>query len=67
MNTIGDGQPEVHNEYATNEFLHTRGLPAPSSGARAGYILQRVVDASKPFGTIVEIRGETGSIAIAGK
>jgi poly-gamma-glutamate synthesis protein (capsule biosynthesis protein) len=67
LNTIGDGQPDVHDEYASNEFLHTRGLPAPATGARAGYILQRLSDASKPFGTMVEMRGETGSIAIAGK
>ena len=42
LNTIGDGQPDVHNEYASNQFLHTRGLarrrrperePATSSSA----------------------------------
>src|SRR4029077_18597351 len=42
LNTIGDGQPDVHDEYANNQFLHTRGLPAPAAGARAGYILQRL-------------------------
>src|SRR5207253_2752651 len=50
LNTIGDGQPDVHNAYASNEFLHTRGLPTPATGARAGYILQRLSEASKPFG-----------------
>ena len=59
LNTIGEGQPDVHNPYANNEFLHTRGLPSPATGARAGYILQRVAEASKPFGTTIEIRGET--------
>jgi len=59
LNTIGEGQPDVHDEYASNEFLHTRGLPAPASGVRAGYILQRLADASKPFGTVMEIKGET--------
>ena len=63
LNPIGDGQPDVHDAYATNEFLFTRGLPAPASGARAGYILQRVADASKPFGTVTEIRGDTATIA----
>jgi len=62
LNTIGDGQPDVHNPYASNEFLHTRGLPAPATGARAGYILQRVANASKPFGTTIEIKGETASV-----
>jgi poly-gamma-glutamate synthesis protein (capsule biosynthesis protein) len=67
MNTIGDGQPDVHNEYATNEFLVTRGLPAPATGARAGYILQRLADASKPFGTQMAISGDTATITIAGR
>jgi len=62
LNPIGDGQPDAHDPHANNEFLHTRGLPVPAAGARAGYILQRVADASKPFGTIVEIRGDTGTV-----
>jgi poly-gamma-glutamate synthesis protein (capsule biosynthesis protein) len=65
LNTIGDGQPDVHNPYASNEFLHTRGLPAAAAGARAGYILQRVATASKPFGTAIDVKGETATIAIA--
>jgi len=67
LNTIGDGQPDVHSEYASNEFLHTRGLPAPASGARAGYILQRVADASKAFGTAMEIKGETATVTVTGR
>ena len=62
LNPVGDGQPDVHNAYTSNEFLHTRGLPAPATGARAGYILQRLADASRPFGTTIEIQGETASI-----
>ena len=65
LNPIGDGQPDVHNPYTSNEFLHTRGLPAPVTGARAGYILQRVGDASKPFGTRITIVGDKGTIAFA--
>jgi poly-gamma-glutamate capsule biosynthesis protein CapA/YwtB (metallophosphatase superfamily) len=67
LNTIGDGQPDAHDEYASNQFLHTRGLPAPATGARAGYILQRLADASKPFGTAMEIRGDTATIAVASR
>jgi len=67
LNTIGDGQPDVHNAYTSNEFLHTRGLPSPATGARAGYILQRVANASKPFGTAMEIKGETATIAVSGR
>jgi hypothetical protein len=64
LNPIGQGQPDVHNPYADNEFLHTRGLPTPATGARARYILQRIADASKTFGTTIEISGETATIAI---
>jgi len=62
LNTLGDGQPDVHDPRASNEFLFTRGLPTPATGARAGYILQRVADASKPFATTIAIRGETASV-----
>lgn len=62
MNPIGSGQPDVHNPYADNEFLHTRGLPAAATGARAGYILRRVAEASNPFGTSITIRGDTGIV-----
>jgi poly-gamma-glutamate synthesis protein (capsule biosynthesis protein) len=67
LNNIGDGQPDVHNPYATNEFLYTRGLPAAATAARAAYILQRVAEASKSFGTKVEISGETATITLAGR
>jgi len=68
MNYVGEGQPDIHNEYASNQFLHTRGLPSPATGARAGYILQRLAELSKPFGTRFEIKGETAEINLrAGK
>ena len=35
-----------------------------ATGARAGYILQRLADASTPFGTKVEVRGETAEIKL---
>lgn len=66
MNPIGDGQPDVHDPYASNEFLHTRGLPTAATGSRAGYILQRVAAASKPFGTKVDVSGEHATITVAG-
>jgi poly-gamma-glutamate capsule biosynthesis protein CapA/YwtB (metallophosphatase superfamily) len=66
LNNVGEGQPDIHNEYANNPFLDTRGLPSPVTGARAGYILQRLADASKPFGTTVEIKGNTAEIKLNG-
>jgi poly-gamma-glutamate capsule biosynthesis protein CapA/YwtB (metallophosphatase superfamily) len=64
LNYVGEGQPDIHNAYTNNEFLDTRGLPSPVTGARAGYILQRLADASKPFGTKVEIKGDTAEIKL---
>ena len=62
LNTLGEGQPDVHSPYTSNQFLHTRGLPSPATGARAGYILQRLADASRPFGTTIEVKGEIAEI-----
>ena len=64
LNNVGEGQPNIHSEYANNEFLDTRGLPSPVTGARAGYILQRLADASKPFGTTMELKGDTAEIKL---
>jgi poly-gamma-glutamate capsule biosynthesis protein CapA/YwtB (metallophosphatase superfamily) len=64
LNNVGEGQPDIHNEYTNNQFLDTRGLPSPATGARAGYILQRLANLSKPFGTEVEIKGDTAEIKL---
>jgi poly-gamma-glutamate capsule biosynthesis protein CapA/YwtB (metallophosphatase superfamily) len=64
LNNIGQGQPDVNSQYTNNQFLQTRGLPMPATGARAGYILQRLADASKPFGTTLEIKGDTAEIKL---
>ena len=64
LNNIGEGQPDVHSEYTNNQFLDTRGLPSPATGARAGYILQRLADSSKPFGTTFVIKGDTAEIKL---
>jgi poly-gamma-glutamate capsule biosynthesis protein CapA/YwtB (metallophosphatase superfamily) len=64
MNNLGEGQPDAHNPYANNQFLDTRGLPSPATGARAGYILERLADLSKPFGTTIEIKGDTAEIKL---
>ena len=64
LNNAGQGQPDIHNEYANNQFLDTRGLPSPATGARAGYILQRLADSSKPFGTTIEVKGNIAEIIL---
>lgn len=64
LNNVGEGQPDIHNEFTNNQFLDTRGLPTPVTGARAGYILQRLADASKPFGTTMELKGDMAEIKL---
>ena len=43
-------------------FLDTRGLPKPATGEQARYILERLAESSRPFGTLVEVKGETAEI-----
>jgi poly-gamma-glutamate capsule biosynthesis protein CapA/YwtB (metallophosphatase superfamily) len=62
LKNLGEGQPDAHNPYTNNQFLDTRGLPSPATGARAGYILQRMADASKALGTAIEVKGDTAEI-----
>jgi hypothetical protein len=64
MNVLGQGQPDVQDPRATNQFLFTRGLPAPATGADAGYILERLAEYSRPFGTQMTITGETAQIKV---
>ena len=64
LNNVGEGQPDIHNPLTNNQFLDTRGLPSPVTGARAGYILQRLADMSKPFGTTLEVKGDMAEIKL---
>jgi poly-gamma-glutamate capsule biosynthesis protein CapA/YwtB (metallophosphatase superfamily) len=64
LNNVGDGQPDIHNQYTNNQFLETRGLPSPVTGARAGYILERIADMSKLFGTTIEVKGDTAEVKL---
>ena len=64
MNKIGQGEPDVRDEHTNNLFLQTRGLPKLATGDQARYILQRLADASRPFGTKVELKGDTAEIIL---
>jgi poly-gamma-glutamate capsule biosynthesis protein CapA/YwtB (metallophosphatase superfamily) len=64
LNVLGEGQPDVHDQRAANQFLFTRGLPSPATGAQAGYILERLAQLSQPFGTRVVVAGDTATIQI---
>jgi len=64
QNKIGQGQADTQDEHTNNLFLQTRGLPKPATGDQAHYILQRLTDLSRPFGTTIEIKGETAELKL---
>jgi poly-gamma-glutamate synthesis protein (capsule biosynthesis protein) len=67
LNKIGKGDADVHNGHTNNLFLDTRGLPTPATGDRARYILERLAQASRPFGTSVEVRGDSAEIRLGSR
>jgi poly-gamma-glutamate synthesis protein (capsule biosynthesis protein) len=66
MNKIGKGQADTQDEHTNNLFLQTRGLPAPATGEQAHYILERLAGLSRPFGTTIEVKGDTAEIKLKG-
>ena len=67
MNKIGQGQADTQDEHTNNLFLQTRGLPAPAKGDQAHYILERLAGLARPFGTTIEIQGDTAEIKLKGE
>ncbi len=67
LNKIGQGQADTHDPHAMNQFLATRGLPAPAKGEKARYILERMADSCRPFGTTVEVKGDIAEIRLKGE
>ncbi len=67
QNKIGEGQPDFKDEHTNNLFLQTRGLPRPATGDQAHYILERLADLSRPFGTKVAVHGDTAEIELKGE
>ena len=57
-------QPDIHDEQTNNLFLQTRGLPRPATDEQAHYILERLADLSRPFGTTIEVNGDTAEIKL---
>ena len=66
QNKIGQGQPDVHDEHTNNLFLQTRGLPTPAAGDQARYILERLADLSRPFGTSIVVKGDSAEVKLKG-
>jgi poly-gamma-glutamate capsule biosynthesis protein CapA/YwtB (metallophosphatase superfamily) len=70
MNMLGQGQADIREEHTDNiynVFFQTRGLPALATGEKARYILDRLAESSRPFGTEVEVRGDTAEINLKGR
>ena len=67
QNKIGQGQPDAHDPHANNLFLQTRGLPSPATGDQAHYILERLADLSRPFGTSIVVKDDTAEIQLKSK
>jgi poly-gamma-glutamate capsule biosynthesis protein CapA/YwtB (metallophosphatase superfamily) len=66
QNKIGQGQADTQDEHTNNLFLQTRGLPSPAKGEQAHYILERLAGLSRPFGTTIEVKGDTAEIKLKG-
>jgi poly-gamma-glutamate capsule biosynthesis protein CapA/YwtB (metallophosphatase superfamily) len=66
QNKIGQGQADTQDEHTNNLFLQTRGLPTPATGEQAHYILERLADLSRPFGTTVVVKGDSAEIQLKG-
>ncbi len=67
MNKLGEGQPDLKDEHTNNLFLQTRGLPAPATGDQARFILERLVEASRPFGTAIVVKGDAADVRVSAK
>jgi poly-gamma-glutamate capsule biosynthesis protein CapA/YwtB (metallophosphatase superfamily) len=64
QNKIGQGQADTQDEHTNNLFLQTRGLPKPATGEQAHYILERLADLSRPFGTTIVVKDDTAEIKL---
>jgi len=66
QNKIGQGQADTQDEHTNNLFLQTRGLPTPATGEQAHFILERLANLSRPFGTTIEVKGDMAEIKLKG-
>jgi len=70
LNQMGKGKVDTQDDLpfslpeAPRPFLATRGLPSAATGEKATYILERLAESSRPFGTKVVIKGDTAEITL---
>jgi poly-gamma-glutamate capsule biosynthesis protein CapA/YwtB (metallophosphatase superfamily) len=73
LNQMGQGQVDTRDDhpYSLPEFprpfIATRGLPKPATGEQATYILERLAESSRPFGTTFVVKGDTSEINLSGR
>jgi poly-gamma-glutamate capsule biosynthesis protein CapA/YwtB (metallophosphatase superfamily) len=73
LNQMGRGRVDSEDDHPNSlpefprPFIATRGLPSPATGEKARYILERLADSSRPFGTSMEIKGDVAEIDLKGK
>jgi poly-gamma-glutamate synthesis protein (capsule biosynthesis protein) len=71
LNQMGHGQVDSEDNRpfslpdAPRPFLVTRGLPAPATGEKATFILQRLSEASRAFGTTIHVTGSAASVVLS--
>ena len=65
MNFLGKGPGDFESRYAANDFVKTRGLPSLATGDKANYILARVAELSRPFGTKIEMKDGAARIKLS--
>jgi poly-gamma-glutamate capsule biosynthesis protein CapA/YwtB (metallophosphatase superfamily) len=72
LNQMGQGQVDTQDDHpyslpeAPRPFLATRGLPKPATGEQASYILNRLAESSRPFGTTVVVKNDMAEIKLKG-
>jgi len=70
LNVMGQGQVDTADDhpYSLPEFprpfIATRGLPKPATSEQARFILERLAASSRPFGTNIEVKGESAQIRL---
>jgi poly-gamma-glutamate synthesis protein (capsule biosynthesis protein) len=64
MNKVGKGLPNPHDEFDVNEYHRTRGLPRPATGNQARFLLDRLAELSKGYGTELAIEGDVAALVL---
>ena len=64
QNKIDEGEPDVHEEHTDNLFSPDTRVAEAGNRGQAHYILERLADLSRPFGTTVVVNGDMAEIKL---